>query len=908
MDFFYTHTRKNDALGVIKEFLKMTKTRYDQTVRFFRTDDERTLGLEFAEFMKMRGITTERSAPYTPAQNGQTERSGGVLVIRARALRIAANLPASMWPEIFKTVGYLNNRTPKKMLGWKTPIDKLTGEKPKLSHLQPYGCRAFPLNQVIPRKEKLEPRAFIGYLVGYDSTNIFRIWIPSRMKVIRTRDVMFDKTRFYEPNELDIGHLLNITVENVIQVLEVPETSFAGVMIEQDDEEVGPRLDQTTNQPSETETSEKTMFPHTDMENNPHLPTPEKTPERDGLEKTLQSDVQISSEPDVQGMPGVQSTEDGPSQPRQSARPRRTPRVVETTDESIARNTRSRKQAYAIALASVSKLTPFHAAFSVGLERPQVGTLKKFHRDEIPVEPRYWRQMLHHRFSQEFQLAAIKELTELEKRGTYELVEKVQGQDRIPLTWVFKYKHDTDGYVEKFKARLCVRGDLQMTQQDTYAATLAARTFRALMAISAAFDLDIYQYDAVSAFINSPIDEEIFCECPEGFDKPGYCWKLRKALYGLKQAPILWYKLLTMALEELGLAPVPGVNCLFANEWIILFFYVDDIVVICRKHNSDKLQEFEKALLKRFEMHALGELKWFLGIRITRDRANKKIWLCQDSYITKMAAKFNQHGETAKTPLTVVPTANENEQKADSQRIYAYQQRVGSLNFAAVISRPDIAFATAKLAQFLQNPCPDHLSAADRVIAYLNGTKNLAIEYNGHQKTDILMCASDAAFADDELTRRSSDGYLFQLYGGPIDWRAAKQATVTTSSTEAELLALSRTAKEAMWWKRFFQAIRFNPMEKLHIRCDNRQTLRILDKEMLKLDTKLRHVDIHRHWLRQEVQAGRINVSWMPTAEMPADGFTKVLPRQKHDDFIKQLHLTDISVILANQGQEAASA
>ena len=192
MDFVFTHTLNNDALGVIKEFLKMTKTRYDQTVRFFRTDDERTLGLEFAEIMKMRCITTERSARYTPAQNGQTERSGGVLVIRARALRIAANLPASMWPEIFKTVGYLNNRTPMKMLGWKTPIDKLTGEKPKLSHLQPYGCRAFPLNQVVPRKEKLEPRAFIGYLVGYDSTNNFRIWIPSRMKVIRTRDVMFD--------------------------------------------------------------------------------------------------------------------------------------------------------------------------------------------------------------------------------------------------------------------------------------------------------------------------------------------------------------------------------------------------------------------------------------------------------------------------------------------------------------------------------------------------------------------------------------------------------------------------------------------------------------------------------------------------------------------------------------------
>jgi hypothetical protein len=103
-------------------------------------------------------------------------------------------------------------------------------------------------------------------------------------------------------------------------------------------------------------------------------------------------------------------------------------------------------------------------------------------------------------------------MAELEKRGTFILVEKRPGQARTPLTWVFKYKFDTNGYMEKFKARLCFRGDLQMTHRDTYAATLAARTFRALMAISAAFDLDIWQHDAVSAFINSPIDEEIYSE------------------------------------------------------------------------------------------------------------------------------------------------------------------------------------------------------------------------------------------------------------------------------------------------------------------------------------------------------------------------------------------------------------
>jgi hypothetical protein len=130
---------------------------------------------------------------------------------------------------------------------------------------------------------------------------------------------------------------------------------------------------------------------------------------------------------------------------------------------------------------------------------------------------------------------------------------------------------------------------------------------------------------------------------------------------------------------------------------------------------------------------------------------------------------------------------------------------------------------------------------------------------------------------------------------------------VTTSSTEAELLALSRTAKEAIWWRRFFESIQYDPMKKLHIRCDNRQTLRVLKKEMLKLDTKLKHVDIHRHWLRQEIQTGRISVSWCPTAEMPADGFTKMLPRQKHEEFLRQLHLTDITH-LTNQETRSAWA
>lgn len=259
-----------------------------------------------------------------------------------------------------------------------------------------------------------------------------------------------------------------------------------------------------------------------------------------------------------------------------------------------------------------------------------------------------------------------------------------------------------------------------------------------------------------------------------------------------------------------------------------------------------------------------------------------------------MVAKFNLREEkNFNTPLADVPQATE--EKASDQMIYEYQQRVGSINFAAVITRPDVAWATSRLSQFLQNPSRENIRSADRVISYLSRTKNFAIEYSGKLNSNIFNCASDAAFGDDEMTRRSSDGYLFQLYGGAVDWRAAKQTTVTTSSTEAELLAISRTGKEAIWWKRFFESIKFDTEEKLVIKCDNRQTIRILNKENMKLDTKLRHVDIHQHWLRQEVQEGRISVSWVPTTEMPADGLTKVLPKQKHEKFLKQLNLVDIS-------------
>ena len=94
---------------------------------------------------------------------------------------------------------------------------------------------------------------------------------------------------------------------------------------------------------------------------------------------------------------------------------------------------------------------------------------------------------------------------------------------------------------------------------------------------------------------------------------------LLQALYGLRVSPLLWYKDLTKALEELGLKLVPDVNCLFTNKHLVVFFYVDDIVVLARKQNLEKLDKFEALLLDQFEIRAIEELKWFLGIQVESD-------------------------------------------------------------------------------------------------------------------------------------------------------------------------------------------------------------------------------------------------------------------------------------------------
>lgn len=547
----------------------------------------------------------------------------------------------------------------------------------------------------------------------------------------------------------------------------------------------------------------------------------------------------------------------------------------------------------------------------------------RIHQSQLPPAPKAVNQLNTHMFGDHFRRAMEIEWRDLRAKGVFGHTEQSKAtadSEVLPLMWVFDYKTDEDGYLSRFKARLVVRGDLQAPIDNTYAATLAIRNFRALVAIANYFDLELKQYDVPTAFLNAKTNRKLYAETPEAFRHiEGEIMLVLRALYGLKESPILWYNELRRQLVKLGLKPVEGFPCLYTSRWLILFVYVDDIVMAFHRSNAYLHKSFEKDLVNLYNIKAMGDLTWFLGIRIVRDRALHKTWLVQDAFIDKVCARFSIEavGKAPDVPLTEnwLPQSTE---EPNAARTKLYQQLVGSLAYIAVWGRPDVARTHVVFACHLTNPGQSHVSKIRQTWRYLLSTKALALEASASAQ-DMTECfsddltyrdplffgSSDASYADEPETRRSSQGYAFKFGGLMIDWKSTVQRTVTKSTTESELLSLSLAASQMEEWTRFFAGIKLTLDCKPTIWCDNQQTVGIVTKEHDKLHTKIKHVDIHQLWIRQEVTASRINVKWVPTDRMPADGLTKILPKQKFTEFIRQLNLVDIAERLKGLRQAA---
>jgi hypothetical protein len=138
------------------------------------------------------------------------------------------------------------------------------------------------------------------------------------------------------------------------------------------------------------------------------------------------------------------------------------------------------------------------------------------------------------------------------------------------------------------------------------------------------------------------VPRKLYCNTPEGFSKQfGLLLLLCRAWYGLKEVLLLWYQDLAKTFQDLGLTQIPNTPCLFANDDLIVFFYVDDIVVLVHPSKQDIHKDFQDKLFKQYELRSMGQFNWFLGIRVVRDISQRSTWLIQDAFIDKVATKYN---------------------------------------------------------------------------------------------------------------------------------------------------------------------------------------------------------------------------------------------------------------------------
>jgi hypothetical protein len=212
-----------------------------------------------------------------------------------------------------------------------------------------------------------------------------------------------------------------------------------------------------------------------------------------------------------------------------------------------------------------------------------------------------------------------------------------------------------------------------------------------------------------------------------------------------------------------------------------------------------------------------------------------------------------------------------------------FQKLVGSLIYLAISTRPDISYAAMSLGQFNANPTRAHLVAGKRVLRYLAGTLDLALEFNfdgGAVPATIggflRNCAiSDADWASDESDRKSISGYCFYFFNSLVSWSAVKQKAISLSSTEAEYYSMTHAIKEALWIRLFLTLLSFPIPRPFPLLSDNQSVCALANNSSI--TSRSKHIDIRHHFIRDHISDGTFCTNWIPTSDMPADIFTKPL-------------------------------
>ena len=799
--------------------------------------------------LRDRGIAVQTTAPYAHQQNGRIERYIRTLVDGMQTLLADSGLPFSFWGDALSTTRYLRNRLPSSVLPADiTPYESFHHSKPDLSHLRVWGCQCFVT--IAPElRTKGGPRRYEAIFVGYEENRLG--WRVRDLKGTYhfSRDVIFNES---VPGRLS-GRLSADTSTTV------PITS------------------PSTLSPPGRATRTRTR-------------TPAGQAFTDAIQaRDLALNVRRSKRPGQGGAPiSLPAILDFASLLAYDSWPDSIPTWSLDAEASLLFT--------AYGFLSHSPSDYLRAPRTYDLLKPPDSYHEACARSDAPV----WRA------------AMEREMESLRSRNAFEPCVLPAGRKPIGVRWVYAYKYNPDGTIirGKEKARLVAQGFSQRPEDfdETYAPVAKMTSIRIILAFAAVNDLEIMASDVKTAFLHCRLRSDIYCRPIPGqtpLSAPNTVLRILVALYGLRQSAYEFYMLLVRSFSALGLQrcdvdhavfygtwtvpPDPSIPSLPGNTplYAIIPVHVDDGLIVC---NSIPLYSWIiSQLQKTIEIIDMGPASLYLGIRITRDRTRRKLWLSQKSYCVELLRVWNMSNcTTTNTPMVVKPYLLPPSETSlpdikDDDIKPLFQKLVGSLIYLAVSTRPDISYAAMALGQFNANPTRGHLVAGKRVLRYIAGTLDLSLEFNFDGGVVpatiggfIRNCAvSDADWASDESDRKSISGYCFYFFNSLVSWSAVKQKTISLSSTEAEYYSMTHAIKEALWIRLFLSLLSFPIPRPFPLLSDNQSACAIANTSSI--TSRSKHIDVRHHFIRDHINDGTFCTNWVPTSDMPADIFTKPL-------------------------------
>ena len=514
-------------------------------------------------------------------------------------------------------------------------------------------------------------------------------------------------------------------------------------------------------------------------------------------------------------------------------------------------------------------------------------------------EPTSYLQAIQSRDSVKWLDAMRSEMDSMHINKVWTLETVPAGVKPIGCKWIFKRKSSADRKDITFKARLVAKGFRQrpgVDYDETFSPVAMLKSIRILLAIAAYHNYEIWQMDVKTAFLNGSLAESVYMTQPDGFivdGREGQSCKLHKSIYGLKQASRSWNLCFDEAIREIDFIKNPDEPCIYkritGNAQTFLVLYVDDILLI--GNDIPSLQNVKVWLCQRFAMKDLGEASCILGIQIFRDRSKRMLGLSQSKYIETVLKRFNMlDSKKGQVPMvTGVTLSKKMSPQTDEEKVrmtnIPYASAIGSIMYAMLCTRPDIAYALSVVSRYQSDPGERHWIAVKNILKYLRQTRDMFLIFDSASLR--LEAYADSSFQTDIDDSKSCSGFVFTLGGGAVSWRSSKQETVADSTMEAEYIAANDAAKEAVWMRKFLIDLEVVPTitDPVPLYCDNNGAI-ALAKEP-RSHQKSRHILRKYHLIREIINRGEIKVERVDSKDNIADPLTKALPRLQFEHLIE---------------------